>query len=123
MYQSFGAMWEGWTKNLYQLLGGTPKDAFRELRTAVPWIPLILVMIGIKVPFALMAGLLFLLVRQAGYGAALVSNHFRRSYILYYIPGMVLYAGVLWASYRAHATGKVAWKGREVSVGVPGALR
>jgi hypothetical protein len=30
---------------------------------------------------------------------------------------------VLWASYRAHVKGKVAWKGREISVGVPGALR
>jgi cellulose synthase/poly-beta-1,6-N-acetylglucosamine synthase-like glycosyltransferase len=123
MYRSFSAMWEGWRKNLYQLLGGTPKNTFRELRTVVPWIPLLLVLIGIKVPFALLAGLFFLLVRQAGYGSALASNHFRRSYILYYISGMVLYAGVLWASYRAHAKGKVAWKGREVSVGVPGALR
>jgi hypothetical protein len=30
---------------------------------------------------------------------------------------------VLWASYRAHVKGKVEWKGRVVSVGVPGTLR
>ena len=24
MYRSFGAMWQGWTKNLYPLMGGTP---------------------------------------------------------------------------------------------------
>jgi glycosyltransferase involved in cell wall biosynthesis len=123
MYRSFDAMREGWTKNLYQLLGGTPSRVFRELRTVVPWVPLILLALGIKLPFALLAGIALLVARHAAYGSALASNQFRVSYILYYIPGVALYAGVLWASYRAHAKGKVAWKGREVSVGVPGTLR
>jgi hypothetical protein len=37
-------------------------------------------------------------------------------YILYYVPAVALYAGVLWASYRAHAQGVVEWKGRRISV-------
>jgi hypothetical protein len=36
---------------------------------------------------------------------------------------VVLYAGVLWASYRGHVKGKVEWKGREVPVTLPGAPR
>ena len=120
MYRSFDAMMEGWTKNLYQLTGGTPGAAYRELLSVVPWVPLLLLLFGMKLPFALLAGLGLLLARHAAYGVTLASNQFRVSYILYYIPAVVLYATVLWWSYRAHVKGKVVWKGREVSVGVPG---
>jgi glycosyltransferase involved in cell wall biosynthesis len=123
MYRSFDAMWEGWKKNLYLLLGGTPGAVFRELLAVVPWIPFVLLLIGIKLGLALIAGLGLLMARHASYGRELTSNQFRPLYILYYVPGVLLYAGVLWASYRAHRRGKVAWKGREVSVGVPGTLR
>ena len=123
MYRSFAAMWEGWKKNLYLLVGGTRGAVVREFFAAVPWIPFLLIAIGLFMPFALMAGVVLLLVRQAGYGLELRSNQFRGSLILYYVPAVVLYAGVLWASHRAHVKGKVEWKGREVAVGVPGALR
>jgi hypothetical protein len=123
MYRSFGAMWEGWKKNLYLLVGGSRAAVFRELFSAVPWIPFLLIVIGLRMPYALMAGVVLLLMRQAGYGLELRSNQYRGSLILYYVPAVVLYAGVLWASYRAHVKGKVAWKGRVISVGVPGALR
>jgi hypothetical protein len=123
MYRSFAAMWEGWKKNLYLLVGGKGGSVYRELFSAVPWIPFLLIVIGVWMPFALMAGVVLLLVRQAGYGLELPSNQFRGSLILYYVPAVVLYAGVLWASYRAHVRGKVAWKGREIAVGVQGALR
>jgi hypothetical protein len=63
------------------------------------------------------------LARHAVYASTLLRNQFRGIDILYYMPAVLLYAGVLWASYRAHAKGKVAWKGREISVGAPGALR
>jgi len=33
---------------------------------------------------------------------------------------VVLYASVLWASYRAHAQGVVEWKGRRMSVRAAG---
>jgi len=123
MYRSFGGMWEGWKKNLYLLAGGSRAAVVRELFAAVPWIPFLLIAIGLWMPFALMAGVVLLLVRQAGYGLDLKSNQFQGSLILYYVPAVVLYAGVLWASYRAHVKGKVAWKGREISVGVSGTVR
>jgi glycosyltransferase involved in cell wall biosynthesis len=123
MYRTFDAMCEGWTKNLYRLIGGRPAMVYRELLSVVPWIPLLLLLVGMKLPFALLAGLGLLLARHGSYGSALASNQFRLSNIVYYVPGVVLYASVLWASYRAHMKGKVAWKGREVSVSVPGTLR
>ncbi len=123
MYRSFDAMWEGWKKNLYLLMGGRPGAVYRELFSVVPWIPFLLLVIGIKLMLALIAALGLLMARHAAYGRELTSNQFRAGYILYYVPGVLLYAGVLWASYRAHRRGKVAWKGREVSVGVSGTLR
>jgi glycosyltransferase involved in cell wall biosynthesis len=121
MYRSFGAMWVGWKKNLYLLTGGTPGAVWRELLAVVPCIPFLLVVLGIKLMVALIAGLGLLMARHASYGRELTSNQFRAVYILYYVPGVLLYAGVLWASYRAHARGKVEWKGREVSLVAPGA--
>src|SRR5882762_5845461 len=35
MYRSFGAMWEGWKKNLYLLVGGTPSAVYQELFSVV----------------------------------------------------------------------------------------
>jgi glycosyltransferase involved in cell wall biosynthesis len=123
MYRSFGGMWEGWKKNLYLLVGGSRGAIVREFFATVPWIPFLLIAIGVRMPFALMAGVVLLLMRQAGYGFELRSNQYRSSLILYYVPAVALYAGVLWASYRAHAAGKVEWKGRMISVGTAGAIR
>lgn len=116
MYHSFGAMWEGWKKNLYLLIGGRPAAVYRELAAVVPWIPLLLVVIGLKVPLAFVAALGLLLARHTEYGMALSRNQYPGRYILYYVPAVALYAGVVWASYRAHARGAVDWKGRVVSV-------
>lgn len=116
MYRSFDEMWEGWKKNLYLLVGGTPGAVVRELVWVVPWITLALLIVGLKAPVALVAALGLLLARLAVYGSSLLRNHFRVMYILYYIPAVVLYAGVLWASYRAYARGAVEWKGRRIVV-------
>jgi glycosyltransferase involved in cell wall biosynthesis len=120
MYRSFDEMWEGWKKNLYLLVGGTPGAVIRELALVVPWITLALLVLGLKVPPAFVAGLGLLVARHAVYGSALLRNHFRVMYILYYIPAVALYVGVLWASYRAHAHGAVEWKGRRISVRTAG---
>ena len=120
MYRSFAAMWEGWKKNLYLLVGGTPGAVYRELLSVVPWIPFALLVLGFKAPIALVAGLGLLVARHAVYASTLLRNQFRGIFILYYIPAVVLYAGVLWASYRAHAQGVVEWKGRRVSVRAAG---
>ncbi len=123
MYRSFSAMREGWKKNLYLLMGGSRASTYREFFAAVPWIPFLLILIGLWMPFALMAGVVLLLVRQAGYGLDLRSNQFSGSLILYYVPAVFIYSGVLFGSYRAYARGKVAWKGREISVGTHPAAR
>ncbi|HZV59768.1 MAG TPA: glycosyltransferase family A protein, partial [Candidatus Eremiobacteraceae bacterium] len=115
MYRTFGAMWEGWTKNLYRLMGGTPWKAFREGESAFPWIPLVVILLGIKFPVAMFAGVLLLVLRQMNYGTELVRNQYPFAFIIYYIPAAFLYAGVLAASYRSYARGKVQWKGREYS--------
>jgi glycosyltransferase involved in cell wall biosynthesis len=116
MYRSFQAMWEGWKKNLYLLIGGTPGALYRELFSVVPWIPFALMILGWKAPIAFVAGLGLLVARHAVYASTLLRNQFRGAYILYYMPAAVLYAGVLWASYRAHTRGIVEWKGRRISL-------
>jgi glycosyltransferase involved in cell wall biosynthesis len=118
MYRSFSAMWEGWKKNLFQLMGGTTGSVFAEFESAFPWMILVILMIGIKLPVAMFAGVILLLLRQVSYGMALSRNHFPFKYIIYYLPAIFLYAGVLWASHESYAKGKVTWKGREYSVGV-----
>jgi glycosyltransferase involved in cell wall biosynthesis len=123
MYRSFDAMWQGWRKNLYRLIGGTPGAVFREMESNLPWIPLLLIFAGLKVPFLLFAGVLLLIWRQTNYGLDLVRNHFPFSFIFYYVPAVVLYVSVLWASYRSHINGRIQWKGREYSVGAPESLR
>jgi glycosyltransferase involved in cell wall biosynthesis len=123
MYRSFASMWEGWTKNLYPLMGGTPAAAFREFESTFPWIPLFLILLGIKYPILMFAGVILLIFRQVNYGSELTRNLFPFSFIHYYVPAVVLYAGVLWASYRHHVTGKVAWKGREYPVQASGTLK
>jgi glycosyltransferase involved in cell wall biosynthesis len=120
MYRSFGAMWEGWKKNLYLLVGGTPGGVYRELFAVVPWIPFALLLLGLKAPIAFVAGAGLLLARHAVYASTLLRNQFKGIYILYYIPAVALYASVLWASYRAHAEGVVEWKGRRISVRAAG---
>jgi hypothetical protein len=123
MYRSFAAMWEGWKKNLYRLMGGTPWAVFRELESNLPWIPLLLILLGLKFPLLLFLGVLFLIARQASYGLELARNHFPFSFIFYYVPAALLYAGVLWGSYRAHVNGRIAWKGREYSIGAPESVK
>jgi glycosyltransferase involved in cell wall biosynthesis len=123
MYRSFGAMWEGWKKNLYRLMGGTPGAVFRELESNLPWIPFLLILLGLKFPFLLFLGVLFLIARQTSYGLDLARNHFPFSFIKFYVPAVVLYVGVLWASYRSHVSGRIAWKGREYSIGAPKSVK
>ena len=123
MYRSFGAMWQGWKKNLYVLVGGSPGAVFRELESTIPWIPLALILLGFKIPVATFLGVCFLLVRQFAYGREISRNQYPFKFIIYYVPAVALYAGVLWASYRGHVKGKVEWKGREVAVTLPGAPR
>src|SRR6266851_2293517 len=116
MYRTFAAMWQGWTKNLYPLMGGTSRSVGRELFRVVPWIPLLVLplvllhLIWGVLSVALLAG------RHAAYAADLRRNRFPGSLALYYLPGVVLYAAALLNSEWRYARGSVAWKGREYPV-------
>ncbi|HEY6944422.1 MAG TPA: glycosyltransferase [Candidatus Acidoferrum sp.] len=123
MYISFSAMWVGWKKNLYRLMGGTPWAVVREMESTLPWIACLLIFLGLKFPFLFFLGVLFLIMRQTIYGLDLARNHYPFSFIFYYIPAAFLYTGVLWASYRAHVKGRIAWKGREYSIGAPESVK
>jgi len=123
MYRSFSAMWEGWKKNLFVLMGGTTGAVFSEFESAFPWMIVVVLLIGIKMPVAMFAGVVLLLLRQLSYGLALARNQFPFKYIMYYIPAVFLYAGALWASHESYAKGKVSWKGREYPVGSAGASK
>ena len=105
MYRSFSAMWEGWKKNLFQLMGGTTGAVFAEFEATFPWMILIVLLIGIRVPIAMFAGVVLLLLRQLSYGLALTRNHFPFKFIIYYLPAVILYTGALWASHECYAKG------------------
>jgi glycosyltransferase involved in cell wall biosynthesis len=116
MYRTFGAMWEGWKKNLYRLMGGTPWKVFREGESVFPWAALLVILLGIKFPAAMFAGVLLLLLRQTSYGSELVRNQYPLPFIIYYVPAVFLYTSVLAASYLGHRRGKIQWKGRAYRV-------
>ena len=118
MYRTFGAMWQGWTKNLYPLMGGTPRGSraagtFR--RDPVD-------------PFA--ATFADAAASNSGVRSALCCwrgatrpmpptlrrNRFPAALALYYLPGVALYAAALLASEWRYARGSVTWKGREYPV-------
>jgi glycosyltransferase involved in cell wall biosynthesis len=123
MYRSFDDMWQGWKKNLYRLIGGTPWALVRELESNLPWIPFLLIVLGLKYPFLIFLGVLLFIARQTSYGLELVRNQYPFSFVFYYVPAVALYVAVLWASYRGHVKGRIQWKGREYSVGAPQSAR
>jgi glycosyltransferase involved in cell wall biosynthesis len=117
MYRTFAAMWQGWTKNLYPLMGGTSRSVGRELFRVVPWIPLLLLPLTLLHLIWGALGVALLAGRHAAYAADLRRNRFRAALALYYLPGVALYAAALLNSEWRYARGSVAWKGREYPVG------
>ena len=120
MYRTLGAMWQGWTKNLFPLIGGTSggtsRAVGRELRGVVPWIPLLLLLLT---PLHLTLGVLGVVLlagRHAAYAATLRRNRFPAALAIYYMPAVALYAAVLLTSEWRYAHGSVSWKGREYPV-------
>ena len=119
MYSTLREMWQGWTKNLYPLMGGTRAALWSQLIAVVPWLGLGLLLLGFVHSALAVLGLLVLIGRHAAYAALLRRNGYPLSRSLYYLPAVVLYAAVLVASARRYASGRVVWKGREYSVGAP----
>lgn len=119
MYRSVAAMWQGWTKNLYPLVGGNLKSAVFELAEACPVFEAGLLIPILTLHFAgvrslalvgVIAGML--LGRGISYAGALYRNLYPVAYIQYYFVGAVLYGAALVESWRRNTRGAVVWKGR-----------
>jgi len=129
MYRSFAAMWEGWKKNLYSLMGGNPRAAKAEVaRVLLPILLVLLATAGIAgitesillATTVLGMGLFGILI---AYDMELESSGFSPRLLVYGIPGRILFAAVLWASYRSHRSGRLEWKGRTYPAGAPRASK
>ena len=118
MYRTFGAMWQGWVKNLYPLMRDKNGSVTREIVTVFPWLPLLLVAFA-PIHWALpILGLALIAGRHATYAAVLKKNHFAMAGIRFYIPAVALYVCALAVSARRYSKGSVTWKGREYPVGM-----
>jgi hypothetical protein len=128
MYRSFSAMWQGWTKNLYPLMGQDRKSLFFELVETLPLteagIFAIAMLYFASVRTANLAPVLGLLAgvllgRYLAYGAALYRNLYPTSYIQFYSMGSAWFSVALIASWWKSTRGRVVWKGREYSAKTP----
>jgi glycosyltransferase involved in cell wall biosynthesis len=120
MYRRFGEMWAGWTKNLYELIGGTFGAMALELAETFPWVEILLVALG-AVAWGTVravawgawgAAVAVLVARHIQYGAALRRNHIGDGVIQYYLPASVLYGAALVGSWGKRMRGWVTWKER-----------
>ncbi len=129
MYRSFRAMWAGWRKNLYQLMGGSGESVTQEIVAALA--PVIAVIAATSTVwgftesavrgFATLA--VGILIIYVAYDGELKHSGFTSRLVWYGIRGRTLYAVVLAASYRSHVRGKLEWKGRTYPVGTPRASK
>lgn len=129
MYRTFGRMWEGWKKNLYPLMGSTVGTLAREYAIAVT--PTFAILVATICAFlftkssaaALGVGVIGIVALLVIDCEELKRSGFLMPLALYGIPGRLLFAGVLVASFRSHRRGKLEWKGREYPVGTSGASK
>jgi glycosyltransferase involved in cell wall biosynthesis len=122
MYRSLRALWEGWTKNLYPLMGGTTKRMCSEFIEVFPASEIILLSAFWALVRAAHRPVLLLLLPAMLLGAIarrclrfaeqLCRNLYPVSYIKYHVPGMCLYSAALIASWWKNTRGSVQWKGR-----------
>jgi glycosyltransferase involved in cell wall biosynthesis len=129
MYRSFGAIWEGWKKNLYLLMGGTNQAvAVEVIRGLAPALAVLIVTVLLwrntqSITITLTAALLAIFAVCLSYARRLRRNQFPTSLAPYAIPAGLLFAALLWASSRSHRQGRLKWKGREYPVGTPRASK
>lgn len=116
MYRTFAQMWEGWKKVLCPLVGGTGNAAYREFMIVTPWLGTSMMIVAPIYGFFSFVGLALLMANHLDYARDLRRNRFPERLILYYLPGVFLYAALLVASARGYKLGSVAWKGREYPV-------
>jgi glycosyltransferase involved in cell wall biosynthesis len=129
MYRSFAAMWEGWKKNLYQLMGERRETVHGEIARAVlPVLAILLAAISVAgLTESLVASVATLaaglLVVSVVYEGELRRADFPGRLAFYGVPGRLLFAAILWASYRSHLRGMLEWRGRKYPVGAAGASK
>ncbi len=125
MYATWGAMWEGWTKNLYWLAEGRWKRALATVTEA--WLLEVLPPAGVVVfgamsvaarrtglAMILAVGCLFLwLARRARYARELAQLGFERRLANYQSLGGLLMSLLMLYSFCAYRLGwRIEWKGR-----------
>jgi glycosyltransferase involved in cell wall biosynthesis len=121
MYRTFSAMWQGWTKNLYPLMGGTPRRALAELFEVSPFAEILV--LGASWWFLVRAHKMPLRSLLALAAIALALWSLRSSFsvyrnpnplyhIQYRVPGIFLYSAALLTSWWKNTRGRVLWKGR-----------
>ena len=77
-------MWEGWKKNLYRLMGGTPGRFSRRSSRSFPWIALLVILLRNQISGGRVRRVCCcLLFRQTIYGSELVRNQYPFSFIIY----------------------------------------
>jgi hypothetical protein len=135
MYRSFGAMWQGWTKNLALLFGNAPALAgMRLLQLAVlAGIPALMALLAwgmsgqhalalrsgmLGAPMAIAALAVVWLRALWGFYRRVARSNFRLRDCVWAPLGIPLYAAMLWRSWFLHnVLRRVVWKGREVQTG------
>jgi hypothetical protein len=128
MYRSFGAMWQGWTKNLYPLAGGNPGSLLLELAEVFPFAEIGLLLAGplylagarhsfVAALLCVFAGMV--VGRHVTYAAALYRNLYPVGYIEYFEVAAVLYSLALVESWWQTTRGRVVWKGRAYAARTP----
>ncbi len=128
MYVSFGAMWEGWTKNLYLLAEGNWGRGVAAVAQAwlLDVVPLVTFAVlgamtvasrqGGLATILAVACLFFALARRARYGRELSKLGFDRSLANYQWPGAALAGLLILNSFCAYGLGRrIEWKGRTYS--------
>jgi len=125
MYRSFRAMWEGWTKNLYPLMGGKPGVVVGEISSWLAAAVFILLWgymaLNYRASASMFPAVFLAIVAGAHlrYAVDLYRNLYPISYIKYYVPGVSLYSAALISSWWKNTRGTVVWKGRAYPVRTP----
>ena len=128
MYRNFGSIWQGWTKNLYPLIGGTAGSLAIEIAEVLPVFQMAIFILlwmylahsyGISMLWLPLFMLSAIVERQLAYALELRRNLYPASYIQYYLLGVCLYTAVLVTSWWKTTWGKVEWKGRTYHARTP----
>ena len=121
MYRTFPAMWQGWTKNLYLLMGGSSVRMLREIMDVFPFFFLGGTLIfywllarSHQLPLWTCLGLVVVALGALSLwrGFSIYRNPNPLSAIKYYVVGVCLYTALLLSSWWKNTRGRVLWKGR-----------